>query len=130
MPLTITPLYAALAALILLVLAVRVIRRRRRLAVGLGSGGDQDLEQAIRCHGNFVEYAPVGLILLASAELGGAPAAAVHAIGVPLIAGRLLHAWGLSQSRNYSFGRSSGMILTIAALVIGIVTDLALALGR
>jgi uncharacterized membrane protein YecN with MAPEG domain len=124
MPLIITPLYVALAAIILLVLTVRVILLRRRLAIGLGTGGDAELEKAVRCHGNFTEYAPIGLIVLASAELSGAAGAWIHAIGILLIGGRLLHAWGLSQSRGYSIGRSTGIVLTVTALLAGIGVNL------
>jgi uncharacterized protein len=130
MPLAITPLYVALAALILLVLTIRVIRLRRLLAIGLGSGGDAELEKAIRSHGNFTEYAPIGLIVLASAELSGAAAGWVHAIGILLIAGRLLHAWGLAHSRGYSRGRSTGVVVAVAALLIGIGVNLTQYLGR
>jgi uncharacterized membrane protein YecN with MAPEG domain len=130
MPLTITPLYVALATIILLVLTFRVIRLRRRLEIGLGTGGDAELEKAVRGHGNFTEYAPIGLIVLASAELSGAAGAWVHAIGILLIGGRLLHAWGLSQSRGYSIGRSTGIVLTVTALVVGIGINLARFLGH
>lgn len=124
MPLAITPLYVALAAIILLVLTVRVILLRRRLAIGLGTGGDAELEKAVRGHGNFTEYAPIGLILLASAELSGAAGAWIHTIGILLIGGRLLHAWGLSQSRGYSIGRASGIVVTVTALLVGIGVNL------
>jgi uncharacterized membrane protein YecN with MAPEG domain len=130
MPLTITPLYAALAALILLVLSFRVIRLRRRLEIGLGTGGNAEMEQAVRSHGNFTEYTPIGLILLASAELSGAAAGWVQAIGILLIAGRALHAWGLAQSRGYSFGRAGGVALTTTAMLIGIGVNLARVLGH
>jgi len=125
MPLVVTPLYVALAAVILLVLTVRVILLRRRLAVGIGAGGHQELELAIRCHGNFTEYVPLVLILLASAELSGVGAAQLHAIGILLVAGRVLHAWGLARSRGTTFGRASGIVLTVAALAVGIITNLA-----
>jgi uncharacterized membrane protein YecN with MAPEG domain len=130
MPFLVTPLYAGLAAIILLVLTVRVILLRRRLAVGIGSGGHDALELAIRCHGNFTEYVPVVLILLASAELSGAGAGTLHAIGILLIVGRMLHAWGLAQSRGTSFGRAAGIVLTVAALVFGIVANLTAFFGH
>jgi uncharacterized membrane protein YecN with MAPEG domain len=125
MPLIITPLYVALAAIILLVLSVRVIRLRRRFAVGLGTGGHNELEQAMRGHGNFTEYAPIGLILMVSAELSGAAAGWIHAIGILLIVGRAAHAWGLAQSRGRSAGRAVGMGLTLTALVMGASVNLA-----
>ena len=67
MPL-ITPLYATLAAVILIVLALRVIGARRSRRVAIGDGADDDLARRIRAHGNFTEYAPLALVL----ELGGA----------------------------------------------------------
>lgn len=130
MPLLITPLYAALAAILLLVLSFRVVRLRRRFAVGLGSGGHAELDQAMRCHGNFTEYAPIGLILIASAELSGAAAGWLHAIGVLLIVGRAAHAWGLAQSGGRSAGRTIGMVLTVTALLVGAGVNLAQYLGH
>ncbi|GGF48943.1 membrane protein [Aliidongia dinghuensis] len=125
----ITPLYAALAAIILMALSFRVIRLRRSLAIGLGTGGDSALEQAVRAHGNFTEYAPIGLILLGSAELAGAAPGTLHAIGILLIVGRAAHAVGLSRSRGASAGRSLGVVLTFTALSIGVVVNLTHALG-
>ncbi|HEV2676459.1 MAG TPA: MAPEG family protein [Aliidongia sp.] len=130
MPLTITPLYAALAAVILLVLMFRVIRLRRSLSVGLGTGGHSALERAVRGHGNFTEYTPLGLILVASAELSGAAGHWVHAIGILLIVGRVLHPWGLAQSSGASIGRVSGILLTAAALLLGTGVNLFQFFGR
>ncbi len=73
MPL-ITPLYAALAAVILIVLSLRVIGARRSRRVAIGDGADEDLARRIRAHGNFTEYAPLALVLILLLELGGAPA--------------------------------------------------------
>jgi uncharacterized membrane protein YecN with MAPEG domain len=100
MPLIVTPLYVALAAAIFLVLTFRVIAMRRSLAIGLGTGGHDEMEKVVRSHGNFTEYTPIGLILLASAELSGAAVGWVHVIGILLIAGRALHATGLARSRG------------------------------
>ena len=58
MPL-ITPLYAALAAVILIVLSLRVIGARRSHRVAIGDGADEDLARRIRAHGNFTEYTPL-----------------------------------------------------------------------
>ena len=130
MPFAITPLYVALAALILVVLSIRVIRLRRLQAVALGTGGDALLERAVRGHGNFTEYAPIGLLLMASAELAGAAGLWIHAIGIPLILGRLLHAWGLSRSRGKSIGRAGGIVLTMIAFLTGVGVNLTQVLGR
>jgi len=95
--LPITSLYAGLLALVFLALSWRVIAFRRGNQVSLGDGESKDLRQRNRAHGNFAEYAPLGLIILACVELQGAPALAVHALGLMLFLGRLLHAiafWG------------------------------------
>jgi uncharacterized membrane protein YecN with MAPEG domain len=94
MPL-ITPLYAALAAVILIVLALRVIGARRGHSVAIGDGADEDLARRIRAHGNFAEYTPLALVLILLLELGGAPAWQLHPLGAALILGRIVHAWSL-----------------------------------
>jgi uncharacterized protein len=114
---TITPLYAGPLALLYLSLCLRVIGRRRTLRIALGDGGDTDLARRIRVAANCGEYVPIGLILMALVELQAGPHWLLHLIGGALLAGRLLHAYGVSQaSEDYRY-RSTGMVLTIAALV-------------
>jgi uncharacterized protein len=113
----ITPLYAALAALILVVLTARVILLRNKLKVLVGDGGHIALERAIRAHGNFIEYVPLGLLLILLCELTGAAAATLHGLGAALIVARLAHAWGLSNSEGVSAGRGVGIVLTIFVLI-------------
>jgi uncharacterized membrane protein YecN with MAPEG domain len=110
--------YAGLIGLLLLVLAIPVSRLRRSLKVGLGDGGNAGLARAIRAHANTVEWALPTLLLLLLAELNRAPALALHACGIALIVGRVLHAVGLSSTGGSSFGRSVGTSLTWAALTI------------
>ena len=129
MPFKITALYAGLNGLILLVLAMRVARQRRVLKVGLGTGGDSALERASRIHGNAAENIPIVLILLGLAEACGSSPILLHAIGIALTLGRLLHVWGLTQSSGRSFGRFAGIILTWLALGVGAVRALLWGLG-
>lgn len=129
MPFKITALYAGLNGLILLVLAMRVARQRRVLKVGLGTGGASALERASRIHGNAAENIPIVLILLGLAEACGSSPILLHAIGSALTLGRLLHAWGLTQSSGRSFGRFAGIILTWLALGVGAVRALLWGLG-
>jgi len=120
----ITALYAALVALLLIVLGVRVVGLRRRLRVGLGDGGQGSLLQAVRVHGNAVEWALPVLLLLLVAELNRASPLLLHAAGIALLAGRLLHAAGLGRSSGGSRGRALGMVVTIATLAVLAVFDL------
>ncbi len=128
MPLAITPVYAGLLALLFVLLSTRVIRFRRTARVSLGDGGDEELRRRIRVHGNFIEYAPLTLVLMLLAELQGQPAWAIHLIGGLLVIGRTAHAYGVSQSPQILALRVVGMTTTIAAIVTGAVTNLAAAL--
>jgi len=115
MMLTIVPIYAAVLALAYVVLAGRVIAVRRTARVSLGSGGDKDLEQRIRVHGNFAEYVPLALIVIAFVEAQGAPVWYVHALSLVLVAARAAHAYGLSTGTLRL--RVLGVIGTFAVLV-------------
>ena len=116
MPLSVTPLYAGLLGLMLIALAVQAIRARMRAKVPIGDGGDKALSLAIRAHGNFTEYAPMGLILLALVEIQGAPVLALHLLGALLVLGRAAHAWGLTRENSLHPARGIGMMLTFTAI--------------
>ena len=123
----ITGLYAALIGLLLLGLSWQVTRQRQRTRVSLGAGGDEALERAIRTHANLVEYAPLGLLLIALAEMNGAPSWWIHATGALLVIARCLHAWGLGSTPGVSPGRYWGTALTWLAILLGSLTNLWLA---
>jgi uncharacterized membrane protein YecN with MAPEG domain len=99
--------------------AMRVIKFRRANLIPLGDGGRPELEVLMRVFGNHIEYVPLGLILLAALEFVQAPVWYIHLTGFTLLAGRVLHAYGLSRVRGKSFGRLSGMILTFTSLTLG-----------
>ncbi len=83
----------------------------------IGTGGIAELERSIRVHANFAEYVPFALLLLAMAELRGLPAPVLHLLCGCLVVGRLLHAWSVSQPREDTRIRVSGMVLTHTALI-------------
>lgn len=112
----ISGIYAALAALLVLILAVRVMMRRMSARIGIGDGGDHELSKRIRAHANAVEYLPLGLILLLLVELNQTVPAIVHAFGIALLLGRVLHAIGLSHSSSASAGRMIGIALSVAVI--------------
>lgn len=125
----ITMLYAGLLGLWLFVLSVRVIRVRQGAQIGLGDGGNTQLQRRIRAHGNLVEYAPLGLLLIALAEAAGTAAWTVHLLGAALLVGRLLHGIALSFTAQWMAGRVAGMLLTFASLVAASVLCVVRALG-
>jgi uncharacterized protein len=113
----VTPIYAGLLGLLLVALSIRVIMGRHRFSVGLGDGGNADLNRRIRVQANCAEYAPFGVLLLAIAELQGIGAPWLHLLGAALLIGRLAHAVGLSPKPEIGALRSGGMALTFAALI-------------
>jgi uncharacterized protein len=124
----ITAWYASLLALLFVWLAVQVIGLRRAKKVRLGDGGDPQLQAAIRAHGNAAEYVPLSLVLLALLELDGAHWALVHAGGLAVLAGRLLHARGMLAEQLAS--RILGMQVTIYTLIGLAVANLGYAAAR
>lgn len=115
----ITALYAVPLGLLFFFLSYRVIGLRKKVRAALGDGGDAALGRAIRVHGNFAEYAPFALLMVALAETNGAPAWGVHALGLALVAGRAAHAWGVSQPKEDFRFRVAGMMATFAVMVGG-----------
>ena len=111
----IVSLYAALSALLIVWLSLRVIKLRRSIKVSLGDGGESELQIAIRAQGNATEYIPISLILLLLLELNQAHFILVHSGGIAVLAGRLLHARGLlTESPLY---RVLGMQITIFTII-------------
>jgi uncharacterized membrane protein YecN with MAPEG domain len=114
---TITLLFASLHVLLMLVLLARISRHRHGQRIGLGDGGDAVLNRKIRVHGNFVEHAPIALLLLGLLELCGLQAVWLWTFGSALLLGRIMHAIGLSGSGGYSIGRFWGTALTWLVLL-------------
>lgn len=114
----ITPFYAALLALLYVILSGRVIKLRMKYQVGIGDGEHVLLTRAIRVQANFAEYIPFALLLVWMYEtMNGAPLL-VHIFGVVLCAGRLLHAYGVSQQKEKLIYRQCGMVMTFLVIVL------------
>ena len=123
--LLVTSIIAAVLTGIFIKLSFAVIGLRRKNKVGLGSGGHDDLERAIRAQGNFAEYVPFGIILIACLELNGAPWWLVAIPGVTLVAGRLIHAKGINIPPPDFSKRIMGMKFTFMTLIGLVVLNLA-----
>ena len=116
----IAALYASVNILLLLVLAYVVVAGRRKHKIGLGDGGNERFARAVRAHANAAEYIPaglVGIVLLAWFE--ASPLWLLHASGISLTLGRILHGIGLNTGA-VNLGRQLGTALTwVAYLLIG-----------
>jgi len=113
----ISPIYAAILALIYVFLSVRTLRLRRIKKVIVGTNDDIVLIRAIRAHSNFAEYAPIAIILLFLLEAQEQSPVLIHALGLALIAGRIIHAFGISQTAENVRFRVAGMALTLACII-------------
>ena len=110
-------IYAPIFALFYVILSITVIRIRRQEKVGLGSGGNKAVERAMRVHANFTEYVPLTLLLLLILEQLGGNVLLLHVLFLILLAGRLIHAWGVSRQREDFRYRVSGMAMTFATII-------------
>lgn len=117
----ITAFYAALLTPVLLFLSARTVAGRSTYKVMFGDGGQNDLLQRIRRHGNFVEYTPFALILLGLAESLQTLPLILHACGVALAVGRIVHAVSMTPPGGVLRLRVIGMALTMVSLgVLGL----------
>jgi uncharacterized protein len=123
--LLVTSIIAAVLTILFVKLSFAVIGLRRKNKISLGSGGHEDLERAIRAQGNFAEYVPLGIILIACLELNGAPWWLVLAPGTTLIIGRAIHAEGIHELPPNFSKRVLGMQFTLNTLIALIVLNLA-----
>lgn len=122
---TVTPLYAAVLALLYVLLSVRVIGARRQAGVAIGDGGDKWLLRRQRVHANFAEYVPLALVLMMLAEQQGVSRLIIHGLGLALLLGRAIHAFGVSREPEQLRLRVLGMALTFTVLMAGALVNLA-----
>ncbi len=126
MTLAITGVYAAALTLLYLLLSLRVIAVRRGQKISLGDGDNPDLLRRMRAHGNFAEYAPLGLILLLIAEQQGSAPVWLHLTGLMLLAGRAAHGLNFTYALKSPALRTGGMGLTFLSLILGAILVLPL----
>ena len=128
--LLVTSIITAILTAIFIKLSFAVIGLRRKNKVGLGSGGHDDLERAIRAQGNFAEYVPFGIILIACLELNGAPWLLTAIPGITLIVGRLIHAKGINVPPPDFSKRVLGMKFTFITLITLVALNLGWAIYK
>jgi uncharacterized membrane protein YecN with MAPEG domain len=118
MHLNITPYYAAVLALLFIILSVRTIKSRREHKVAIGDGGEKSILRASRVHANFSEYVPLTLLLIAMLEIQSYSDWVIHGLCIALLAARIAHAYGASQTNeNFKF-RIFGTATTINIIAI------------
>ena len=127
MEVTIT--FAALLSLFLIVLSFRVLDLRGSPVTKFFHKPNReidpnDLERAIRGHGNLIEYAPLFLILMLALELSDASVTSLYMSGIIFTLGRFMHGIAFSFMKKNVFLRIGGMALTFIGFFILIRTAL------
>ncbi len=130
---TITATYGAVLGIYFVALSIHVVIVRAREDIHHGDGGSEALNRAIRSHGNFAEYVPIALLLIAWVESGGASERALHLLLAPLLVARLMHPVGMRQpvasKRQYAW-RATSVTITWIVIVAASVVLLRATFGR
>ena len=120
----ITATYAALLAIIFVVMSGWVVAGRVRMDTLQGDGGHDALQRRIRSQGNFAEYVPYALLLIGLLEASGASHGLIHILCIVLLAARLAHPFGMFAPENSprQFAcRGGGIVATFAVILIAAV---------
>lgn len=116
----ITGLYAALLALIYIKLSFNIISLRHKHKVSLGDDGIDELQSAIRIHGNFIEYTPFVLLMMLLLETQQINPYLLHAFGIAFLFSRVAHYVALGKTnfsiRKVAMATTYGVILILASL--------------
>lgn len=119
----ITATYAAVLAFFYVAMSFYVIATRARTDTLLGDGDNIDMLVAMRRHGNLAEYMPFAILMMALAEILGMGATWLHVSGIALVAGRVIHPFGVAAKSPLA-PRVIGVLATFAAMLIPAVSIL------
>lgn len=111
--------YAIPLVVVMIGLSTHVTLLRASTGISIMDGGNTQLAERIRRHGNFVENVPIIVLLMAIAELLGSTAVGMHTAGALLLVGRALHAAGVYHGNPKALPRilGGGSATTLATLV-------------
>lgn len=124
--LPITSMIAASLAVIMFTLTFMVSVGRINLGKAEGDtakypihdGGNENLKRRISAFGNFTEYVPMCVIMIALVEINGATSILIWSLGVAFVIGRILHAIGMLINPHFPLPRIIGMFATYAVLLM------------
>ena len=120
LPLPVTICLTALFALMLTALSLNVSLRRRELRVALGDGDDLVLRRRIRAHGNFIENAPMCILLVLALEAVLATSTTIWLVAAILFVARALHAIGSLARSNKSLIAPAVLMQHLTFIVVGV----------
>lgn len=114
--------YSAFAiSIIFVVLSMRASVMRQKVNVDFGTGADENLERAVRAHGNLSESAPIFLILLLLLEMRMGGDVIVFSLGAAYVFGRVVGLLGSFAKQQVVAARIITMMASnLSILVAGI----------
>lgn len=114
----ITATYAAILAFFFVAMSFYVIITRAKTNILVGHEDNIRMLVAMRRHGNMAEYVPFALLMMGLAEMLGLGTTWLHVCGIALIAGRLIHPFGVNEKKAALAARVAGVLATMTAIVI------------
>ncbi len=118
----ITLVSASLLGLLLVYLSIGVTNARGRK--NSGDCDEDTLQNAIRAHGNFTEYAPMALILIGLLEYTGANVYLTIGISAAFVVGRFMHGLTFGKFEGANPFRYWGTVLTFLSILVAAIAGL------
>lgn len=114
---SITLVLAAIFGLLHVIFTLRVGGYRFRNKISLGDGGDHELRNRVRAHGNFIENVPIALLLILLNDLDGAKDNTLILMGSILLIARLTHYLTIATRKLPIVMRPLSMIGTLGTIL-------------
>ena len=109
---------AAVFGLLHVFFTLRVGNYRFKSKISLGDGGDHELRNRVRAHGNFIENVPIALLLILLNDLDGAQDSSLAVMGSILLASRLTHYLTIVTNRLPWILRPLSMLGTLGTILV------------
>lgn len=120
----ITLISASLLGLLLVYLSYMVTNVRRRPTHGTAESDGDDLHNAVRAHGNLIEYAPMGLILIGLLERSNSNFYFVAILAAIFVVARYMHGLTFGKIDGFNRYRFMGTLFTFISLLVASIAGL------
>src|SRR3954449_6671720 len=117
-PVPVTLATAAAAVAVNTWLGARISRLRRDLRVGVGDGGHEPLLRRMRAQANFIESAPLFLLLLLPLEVSGANRIGLVTMAGIFVVARVAHPFGMESADQHRWRMVGTMGTGLTTLVL------------
>ena len=108
---------AAVFGLLHVIFTLRVGNYRFKSRISLGDGGDPEMRNRVRAHGNFIENVPIAVLLILLNDLDGAQNTTLILMGSILLISRLTHYLTIATRRLPVILRPLSMIGTLGTIL-------------